>query len=761
MKHSDEKSTFNEACPDCGHTHRLPESCRGKQIACKGCGNTLRVHPAPQSGPDTAGSAPPADPPETVAADDAGLVLGRLAVKHRFLTEDRLKEAVALQREEKDQGRQTMLGSLLVRRGLITQKQLDFLLSVQLIMETRRLDRQFGEISVRNGFAEREDVEAALKEQERLFKEDRSVRLIGEILVDRGKMDPGRRDAVLERQKRMASCDAEPAPAPPEPEAGPAHPEPGVAVGETNPCEELFQVAFSPDGLSASITPNRPVPDHVSTTNLKSFLQAREVVYGLLTDPELEAFLREGADTGQAFVVARGTPPQPGRNAEIRYHFDTDPLKVGTIKEGGRIDFKDRGNIPQVAAGDLLAERIPPEEGVPGTDVSGRPLAPPKPRGPKLKKGRGTVFSEDGLRLFAELPGRPEISADGKVFVFPEHQVQGDVDLKSGHVEFEGDIQVAGTIQKGFHVRGGSLTANEIMGAEIDIRGDVVVTGGVIGASIRVGGNLRARYVHKSSIRAFGDVVLEKEAIDANVETSGTIIVKNGSVFSSKVVAKKGVEAAQVGSRTSNPCLLVVGTDDRVKSEIQGLQDRIDRLKEARNGVQETLDGLERQKQQIALDLGEAAQQQDAANVKKRKIEEKIDGARRSGDEALLKKIQQAIATLDREMRERDGTLESFFAREDAVNEEIAAKKQELETLESQAEALAGEIEDLNEWSRSEAAIPVVKVFGSIFPYTIIKGMHTSLILPEAHESVQIRETHYNEPGDGKEWKLRLTPLKT
>lgn len=760
MTHSDENSTFNAVCPVCGHTYRVPENCRGKQLACKGCGTTFSLHLTPGSGSAPAGSQPPADPPETVGADDAGLVVGKLAVKHRFLDEDQLREALALQREEEDQGKRSLLGSILVRQGLITQKQLDFLLSVQMIMETRKLDRQFGEISVRNGFARKEDVEAALGEQERLFKEDRSIRLIGEILVDGGKMDPGHRDAVLERQKRMVSGETEPDHTSPRAAVEPSPPEMTVAAGETGPCEELFQIAVSPDGLSASITPKSPVPDSVSAANLKAFLQSREIVHGLLTDPELEAFLREGARTGHAFVVARGTPSQPGRDAEIRYHFDTDPLKVGTIKEGGGIDFKDRGDIPQVAEGDLLAERIPPEEGVPGTDVSGRPVAPPKPKGLKLRKGRGAVFSEDGLRLFAELPGRPEISADGKVFVFSEHKVPGDVDLKSGHVEFEGDIQVAGTIQKGFRVRGGSLTANEIMGAEIDIRGDVVVTGGIIGADIRVGGNLRARYVHKSRIRTFGDVIVEKEVIDADVETSGAFIVMKGPVFSSRVAAKKGVEAVQVGSTTSNPCLLIVGTDERVKNELQGFQDRIDVIQEVRNTIQETLDGLDKQKQQIALELGKVAQMQDASNVKKRQIEEKIDAARKSGDEGLLKKIRQAVSTLESEMREREETLEAFFAREDAVDENIAAKKEEMVKLASEAEALEGEIEHLNEWSKSEAPIPVVKVFGSIFPYTVIKGRHTSLTLPKEHKAVRIKETHYDEPRDGKEWKLRLSPLK-
>ena len=158
-------------------------------------------------------------------ADESGLVLGRLAVKHRFLTEEKLREALVLHQEEKQQGSPSMLGSLLLRRGMITQKQLDFLLSVQAIMEARKLDRQFGEISIRNGFSQKEDVEAALQEQERLFKENRGVRLIGEILVDQGKMDPEHRDAVLKRQQRMVPDATEPdqGPIQTETEIGRAH----------------------------------------------------------------------------------------------------------------------------------------------------------------------------------------------------------------------------------------------------------------------------------------------------------------------------------------------------------------------------------------------------------------------------------------------------------------------------------------------------------------------------------------------------------
>ena len=741
-------------CPSCGKGYRIPLESRGKQLTCKGCGKPFVLEPAPA----TKSNAPSAS--TVIDEEDACLVLGRLAVKHRFVSPEQLKEAMAFQRKERTEGKRSVLGSVLLRQGLITQKHLDFLLSIQMMMEARKLDRQFGAVAVKNGFVSTKEVEEALQEQERLFKESRTVRLVGELLVERGHLEVSQRDAILERQHRLApslkDADPDPASEAPSPEDAPAETE-----ETTDPYAELFHLLVSPDGLEAGITPNRPIPDSITTEGLRSFLKKNEVSHGLIPDEEIERFLREGARTGHAFTVAQSTPPRPGKDAEIHFQFDTDPLKVGTIKDGGSIDFKDKGEIPQVRSGDLLAERIPPEEGTPGTTVTGKPIAPPKPRNLKLRKGKGTVLSGDGLQLLADAGGRPEISADGKIFVFSEHKISGDVDLKTGHVDFEGDIHVSGTVKKGFRVKGGSLTANEIVGAETDIRGDVVVTGGVIGATIRVGGNFRARYIHKTRILAFGDVVLEKEVIDSEVETSGAFIVSSGTVLSSRVTAKKGVEAIQVGSKTSNPCTLVVGTDDRVKSEIHLMEGRIEETREAQEALKDKNNGMDKEKQKIALELGKIAQLQDQSMVKKRQLEEKNEEIQAGGNRALQEKAQGLLEDLNREIREREETLEGYFAREDEIDEAMAENNGQIEEMGARIEVLTAEIEHLSEWARGEEAYPVVKVHGNLFPYTTVKGQNTALTLPEGHKGVQIKEIHIPEPEDGKEWKLRLSPLKT
>jgi hypothetical protein len=760
MAHSNQEFAFTATCPACGKTYGVPEDMRGRKIACKQCGESFSLEATrPSEEPPAHEAVPEAPASETLSGDDACMLLGKLAIKHGFMQPEQLKEALGVQRQERSEGKQALLGSILVRRGFVDQKQLDFLLSVQMMVEQRKLDRMFGAMAVKNGFIQAGDMEAALQEQEKIFKAKRTVRLIGEILVERGKMEPAQRDAILERQKRLVISESgAEASAEKEPQGEEGGPK--TSESRPDPLDELFAVNVSEDGMSATVTPARPIPDSVDVIGFKAYLERKDVRHGLPGDAEIESYLRENAQSGHPFRIAEGTPPQPGMDARIVYHFDTDPLKVGTIKDGGNIDFRDKGEIPQVGKGELLAERIPPEEGVPGITVSGREVPPPKPRNRKLRKGKGTELTEDGLKLVATLGGRPEISADGKVYVFSEHAIHGDVDLKTGHVEFEGEIQVAGAVTRGFRIQGGSLAANEIEGAEVDVQGDVAVTGGIIGATIRLGGNLRARYIHKSRIRAFGDVAVEKEIIDADIETSGACIVKSGPILSSQVAAKKGIEAAQAGSGTSNPCHLALGTEDRVNHEVQEIQERILAMEETRDQREKEIKALDKEKQQIALELGEKAQLQDAASVKKRQLEEKIAELRKGGDAALLEKAEGMLEAMNTEIAEQEKVLEEYFAKEDAIDEAISERRQDVEKTQAQIDEMKDEIEHLVDWAKGEAPVPILRVHGKLFPFTTIKAPHTSLRVPEEQKRIQIKEVHLQEAQDGKEWKLRLSPIK-
>ncbi|MBN1103077.1 MAG: DUF342 domain-containing protein, partial [Deltaproteobacteria bacterium] len=562
-----------------------------------------------------------------------------------------------------------------------------------------------------------------------------------DLLVESGVIRREQRDAILAGQSRMGEV---------------SKGKEEKRAPEDGALKEAFEVTVSEDGLSALITPRAADASRASPQTIKDLLAAQGITFGIVDDAMLEGYLKQGARFNVPFKVAEGIPPVPAGEVMVKHHFDTDPLKVGMIKEGGYIDFKDRGAIPQVKTGDLLAEKVLPADGAPGTDILGQPILPPVTKDIKLRGGKGTKISEDGMKVFAAVDGRPELRADGRVYVFSDLEIRGNVDLKTGHVEFQGNVVISGTVQSGFRVKGGSLTANEILKADIETNGDVVVFGGIIGATVRAGGSIRARYVHEANIEVLGDIVVEKEIIDSRIETSGVCNVRNGHILSCQVQAKKGIEAGQIGSDASRPCTLVVGTNERARSEIERLKQTISLKKEEWKKLTARVEELDQETQMIHQDMGSVAQEQDRAMVKRRTLKEKLEEAKKSGTSAPIEEAERILHALDQEIRERDGVLEAFLDRQEKIQEEVSGIQRSMQVLEEEIPVLEDEIASVSEWSQADRGNPVVKVHGSIHQYTSVKGLYSTLILPESHNRVSVKEVKTPDKG---EWKMRLSRL--
>ncbi|GBD30771.1 hypothetical protein HRbin32_01880 [bacterium HR32] len=107
--------------------------------------------------------------------------------------------------------------------------------------------------------------------------------------------------------------------------------------------------------------------------------------------------------------------------------------------------------VPSVRPGELLAEKIPPQEGRPGRTVTGQEIPVPPARDLALHAGPGALVDESGLRVYAARGGRPCFSG-GIVRVLPQYVVAGSVDANTGHVEFDGDVVVQGDVGESMRV---------------------------------------------------------------------------------------------------------------------------------------------------------------------------------------------------------------------------------------------------------------------------------------------------------------------
>ena len=350
-------------CPICNCRYQVPLKFNKKKVHCKQCGREFTITFPSSPAHD---SSLPEDPAKVddlieISVDDPLLILGQLAVKFGFINQGQLQQIIGEYCRSKETGDESQTGRLLVERGLISENQLSFILAVQGFKVTRETDCKFGHLAIKNNFASPKDVEWALKEQKRIFSETKAIALIGDILVQKGIITPVQREAILLVQKRLKASGEEA-----EEEEKPE---------EQPPFESEYDITVS-EG-NAYIFPKVDEPGKTTLEDIKNLLAAKRVVFGLVDDQAIAGYLQDRLSQKQPWLIAESKPPDLGRKAEILYHFETDPFKTGVVRAGGTIDFKDRGAIPQVQAGDLIAEVIPGEPGTPGTNVFGQPIPCP------------------------------------------------------------------------------------------------------------------------------------------------------------------------------------------------------------------------------------------------------------------------------------------------------------------------------------------------------------------------------------------------
>ena len=736
-------------CPSCGCKYRVPQEFKGRKISCKKCATQFKLTLPDENNQDDADNVTQSSQAdvEEISQDDSYLLIGKLAVKYKFASVEQIKEALALRAHKQQAGQKMMLGKILVDQGIITQLQLGFLLSLQNMMAARESDSKLGVIIVKNDFATQEEVDQALQEQKKVFVDTKTVKSIGEILFESGVITKEERDVVLALQTRLKDvADAK------------GKPEILNAVRQTA-IETIFELSVSEDKQRAFILPKAEVADALTVEDVKGFLERNEIIYGIVEDTQIEEYLGDINSHKEPWKIAEGKLANPGQDARIKYYFETDPLKIGKAKNGVVIDFEDRGTIFQVKTDDLLVEKIPPVEGTPGKDVYGNYTDAPQSKDIKLQCGKGTTLSEDGIKIMAATDGVPKTSVHGKVHVLSQREIRGDVDKNTGHVDFDGEINVTGSIRSGYRVRGHSLFADTILGAEVDMIGDIIVSGGITKAVVRTEGHLRARFVRGADIKTFGDVVVEKGIRDSEIETSGACIVKGGIVLSSKITAKQGIWAGQIGSEVSKPCGLMVGVDVRAENEIDKINSHIPSRKQDLAKLKSHGQELTQKSNQIESKIGEMAQLQDRDMVNRKKNQDALEQLKEGADPIKLQNTETALKEMDTESEKLEKRMEKLFDLQDQISEKIANVKQEIEIAEVEVQEFEDRLAEIKEWSSNGGGIPEVRVNSAIFRDTKIDGVKSALTLKQNQENVLIKEHGIRQQGKMSKWEMRISDL--
>ncbi len=507
-----------------------------------------------------------------------------------------------------------------------------------------------------------------------------------------------------------------------------------------------IKIFLSEDKTEAHARLTAEAGDQMVTLNdVLDLLRRKEINFGIQEDEDIEAWL--SAPGSDPFLVARGVAPLPGKDGSVTYNFETDYTNPGKIMEDGRIDFRDRGSIPFVSKGDILAAKEQPQQGKNGMNVLGEVILVEEPLDPVFIAGDGARLSGDGTTIAADLDGQPHLDHLGEISVNPELPIKGDVDYQTGNINFKGHVVVNGTVKEGFTVKAFSLTAKEVEGATIDLTGDLHVSDGITDANIISSGNIYAKFINNSKAKAFGNLCIQKEIIDSTAIISGKCENTSGVIIASKISAKGGIDAGGIGTSASKPAILKVGVNEHLDQLTEQLEAKLQASVEKLTDIRDKIRDVEDQDQSLYGQITEKAQAQEAAQNRLKKIKEEISDKKKAGDKKPLAELAAQYKAQEQAAKTAEQELNEIFDIQNRFAKQISDFKALVDHLEKTNKTLVLKKKGLKAFSEKTQALPKVTVAKSIAQDTVIAGPNVRYTMKEDRKRCQIMETGISEEG--------------
>lgn len=270
--------------------------------------------------------------------------------------------------------------------------------------------------------------------------------------------------------------------------------------------------------------------------------------------------------------IARGREAVRGKDARIKHLVESaqDRILRPKEREDGSVDMRDLGDIICVKVGEPLAQKLPLTDGIEGYTVTGTPLHPDKGDDTTLVAGEGTAISPKNANvLISTLVGQPKIIENGMT-VDETYQIN-NVDVSTGHIDFQGSVIIAGDVSEGMRVvaTGDISVGGFVESAVLEAGGDITITSGIIGrkqdvensditdfqmsAQITAKGKIYAKYGQYAEIKSSSDIRIENQLMHSLVDVKGNLHIgsedkPNGKLIGGLIQASQIVAAGYIGA---------------------------------------------------------------------------------------------------------------------------------------------------------------------------------------------------------------------
>ncbi|MCI8357574.1 MAG: DUF342 domain-containing protein [Lachnospiraceae bacterium] len=362
----------------------------------------------------------------------------------------------------------------------------------------------------------------------------------------------------------------------------------------TLPERECYKLTITPDNMRAYVRFYAPsVGGGLMTADeLIQDLENSGIKYGILTEVIQKCFAKR-RDYCKDILIAQGKEPVHGRDASIKYYFNTDRKVKPALKEDGSVDFFQLNVVQHCDKGDVLARLIPEDPGEYGTNLLGQRLKPRDVKKAVLKYGNNIEISEDNTTLISQVSGHVEL-IEGSVFVSDVLIVE-NVDNATGNIDYEGSVQVNGNVCTNFQVKAkGDIEIKGVVeGAVLEAGENIIIARGVNGmgkGSLKAGGNIISKFLQ--GVTAQADGYIASESVLHSRLMAGTEINidgRKGFISGGSVSAVNSVNVKTLGSAMGADTIVEVGVDPNLTIRLQELQKQIETEHKEIQSIQQIL----------------------------------------------------------------------------------------------------------------------------------------------------------------------------
>ena len=683
-------------------------------------------------------------------------LIGILAVKHKFISEAQLQNALEKCGGERDLDEK--LKAYFLSENLISSQNIHRLTTAVKAVAIHRQEYRFGAIALAKGVVNRIVLDLALEEQKELFQKGKKPRPIGDVMVESGIITTKQRDEIIAIQKQSSPTPHK-AQTPPEKTANSQGGPPvdhhadytsSATPAGTPACNDdivldrlkevdricgglLLQVTW--DHMSAFLTKICDMDPDIPAVVIRTALSEKGVVFGLASDEEIEGFIRSSIADSVLFCVARGLAPSPGKDTLIEFCFNTAYLKRSGMDDTGQIDEKRNSLRPLVKKETVLAEKIsgtPPQS---GKDVFGNAVSASGAPNVFFRAGAGAVLSQDGQKVSALVRGVPRMALDGSIAVSERVDINADIDNDTGTDECDKRLRITGSIKSGARVCGVDIWAQDIDNGIVEADGDLTIAQGIKNARVYARGNVYAQSISNSEVVCMGDVLVKKKIVDSKIECGGTCSIITGKLVSSRVAAKMGLMAGSVGSETAGPSRIRVGYDAFAARELERNRLGIRRMDKVIHRFNNKKNDINKQTADLQAQMVELERVRERLLVEYRKIESRSDRSPRDRET-----LDQRLAGLRNNLKAVETKIQVAAANIKDFAKQAAKFDQKILKPAAAKEILAEEKKNIVCWSQQTPGRARVVVDENMVSGTIIMGLHSTFVLETELCHVRITE---------------------